>query len=130
MAQDIQSFIVTVATGVAKAAPAQTNIELGVRRVTEIQVEVPPGPRGEVGFWLGSGGVQIIPKNTGTFIVTDNQHLVFPVSDFFDSGSWTIAMYNTGHYAHTYQFTFLADFVIGVNGPANVSVIPSAQLST
>lgn len=130
MAQDIQTFNVTVSAGVAIASPAITTIELGVRRVIEIRVEVPPGPRGEVGFWLGSGGVQIVPKNPGTFIITDNQHLELPIDDFFDSGSWTVAMYNTGHYPHTYQYTFLSDFVIGASGPIGAALIPSAQLQS
>jgi len=128
MAQDIQTFNVTIAAGVAKATPVLTTIELGVRRVVEVKVEVPPGPRGEVGFWLGSGGVQIVPKNMGTFIVTDNQHMSLAIDDFFDSGSWTVAMYNTGNYPHTYQFTFMSMFVIGVNGPQSVAAIPASQL--
>jgi len=130
MAQDIQTFDVTVQPGVAKATPALTTIELGIRRVLEIHVEVPPGPRGEVGFWLGSAGVQIIPKNLGQFIVTDNQHVVLPIDGFFDSGSWTVAMYNTGHYAHTFQYTFLSDFVIGFSGPSVGAPIPASELTT
>jgi len=129
MAEEVQTFNVTVTAGTPVASPHVAAIELGTRDVQEIQVEVPPGPRGEVGFWIGSAGTQIIPKNLGTFLVMDNVYRVFPLSGFFQSGSWEVHIYNTGHYDHTIQFTFLCNFVIGQTGAVSGTPIAGALLT-
>lgn len=128
MAQDFQTFDITVPAGTAKATPQTTSIELGVRNVVKVLVVVPPGPRGEVGFYLGTSNVQVIPKNVGAWIVTDDHKLDLDIEDMWESGSWQLVAYNTGHYDHTLHVTFESNFVIGAGGVQTTAPIQSALL--
>jgi hypothetical protein len=107
MAQDVQIFPVTVPAGTPKSAPQVTNLVMPPRSVTTVEVVVPSGCRGLVGFALGSAGVPVIPVNLGTYIVTDGEVLSWPLEGFWDSGAWQLTAYNTGKYPHTLQVRFL-----------------------
>lgn len=128
MAQELQQFEITVPAGTPKATPLITNLNLGSRLVREIRVLVPPGPRGEVGFALGSSGVMVIPITAGTFLVTDDEKLKLEMEKLWDSGSWQVQMYNTGHYPHTLRFSFLVDPAAGPGLGSIPNPIPASAL--
>lgn len=107
MAQDIPVFRVTVPKGTPVATPQVSNLSMPARRVDRIQVRVPPGPRGEVGFKLGSAGTAVIPADGVTFLVTDDEVIDWPLEGFWDSGSWQLTLYNTGMFPHTLEVRFL-----------------------
>lgn len=129
MAQEVQEFMVTVTAGTAIASPQVTQLALGIRIVDRIEVRIPPGPRGEVGFWLGSAGVQIIPKNLGTFIVANDEELGWDLQDFMTSGAWEVHIYNTGTYNHTLQFRFLLRYTAAGATAATAQPIAASDLS-
>jgi hypothetical protein len=118
MAREIRRFTVTVPAGTAIATPQVTALTMPSRVVRELEVVVPPGPRGQVGFALGSTGVAVIPVNAGAWLVTDNETIRWPLEGFWDSGSWQMRAYNTGRYPHTLEVRFLVDLV---GSPNNVS---------
>lgn len=93
-----------------------TNVTLGPRIVDRIEVVIPDGPRGEVGFWIGTAGTQVIPHDPGTFIVSNNEVIGWPLEDMWDSGAWQIQAYNTGLFAHTLEFRFLCSYIGGSSG--------------
>lgn len=107
MAREIRSFAVTIPANTPIANNFTADLSFPPRIVEEIEVEVPPGPRGEVGFSIGSSGVPIIPFQPGVFIITDNEIIHWPVQDQHDSGSWTFFGYNTGSFPHTLYVRFL-----------------------
>lgn len=107
MAQEIRQFQVKIPAGTAKTAGFSADMSFPPRIVTEIEVRVPPGPRGEVGFAIGSAGVPVIPYQSGTWIVTDDADIHWPLENYVDSGSWTLFGYNTGSFDHTLYVTFL-----------------------
>src|SRR5436309_2228241 len=76
------------------------------RIVDEIEVQIPPGPRGEVGFAIGQAGSPIFPYEPGVWIVTDDQTLSWPVEGANTSGAWQIFAYNTGLFNHTLYIRF------------------------
>lgn len=116
MAREIRRFTVTVPAGTAIATPQVTNLIMPSRVVREVEVVVPPGPRGEVGFALGAAGVAVIPINAGAWLVTNDEVIRWPLEGFWDSGSWQIRAYNTGRYVHTLEVRFLVDLVGGAGG--------------
>ena len=111
MAREVQRFSATIPAGTPKSAPVQINFAMPARVVEEVEIIVPPGPRGEVGFQLGTSGSQIIPITPGQFIVTDNEEIHWPLEGQIDSGAWQMIAYNTGSFNHTIEVRFLVNLV-------------------
>lgn len=111
MAREVQLFSVTIPAGTLPGAPQTTPMRMPARVVEEIEVLIPPGPRGEVGFRIGSSGVQLLPIQLGAWIVTDDEVIHWPLENQHDSGSWELVGYNTGIFAHTITVRFLVRLV-------------------
>ena len=109
MAQEIRVFAVSVPAGTLASAPQVTQVTMPARLVRELEILVPPGPRGEVGFTVGAAGVQVLPNQAGTWMVTDNETINWPLENQIESGGWEVRAYNTGNYPHTLTFRFLVD---------------------
>lgn len=109
MADEVWVFSVTVPAGTASAAPQVTATTMPPRIVRRIEVTVPPGPAGSLGFRIGMAGQQVLPVNAGSWIITDNEHIGWDVSNLPDSGAWQVIGYNTGSQPHTIQVRYLVD---------------------
>jgi hypothetical protein len=109
VATEIRRKSVTVPAGTTKAANFTADLSFPARVVREIDILVPPGPRGELGFRIGAAGVPVIPVDAGAYIVTDNEAIHWPLDGLWDSGSFTLFAYNTGRYPHTLEIRFLVD---------------------
>lgn len=130
MAREVRTFANVIAIGSTPAAPVVTQMQFPPREVTEIEVRVPPGPRGEVGFRIGSSGTQIMPFDLGAWIITDDEVIHWPLEGQHQSGSWEFTAYNTGQYAHTITVRFLVDLPPGIGPPAGVSAGPAVANGT
>ena len=117
MAREIQRFAVIIPAGTTKAAALAFNLAMPARVVEEVEIVVPPGPRGEVGFQLGSSGSQIIPSTPGQFVVTDDEIIHWPLEGQIDSGAWQMIAYNTGTFNHTIEVRFLVQLVQTLSAP-------------
>ena len=128
MAREVHRFAVTIPAGTLPVAPQVSNLSMPAREVTEVDVIVPDGPRGEVGFALGYGGNAVIPYQPGAFFVTNDEKIYWPLHDHISSGAWQLFAYNTGQYAHTLEVRVLCELPAA---PASVatSLLPLAQLS-
>jgi hypothetical protein len=102
--------------GTTVAAPLTTVLTMPPRIVREVRVRIPPGPRGQVGWYLASGGVQVVPWLKGTYIVADDETIDWPLEGQIESGAWQLVAYNTGSYDHTLYLTFLLDVLRGRTG--------------
>lgn len=109
MAQEIRSFTVTVPAGTAIDAGWTYPLDMPPRIVETISVRVPPGPRGTVGFQIGSSGQQIIPYQEGEWVVTDDDKIEWPLDNQIDSGAWELYAYNDGDFPHTLYIRFAVD---------------------
>lgn len=135
MARQIRSRQVTVPAGTTKAAPATFNVSFPPMTVAEIDVLVPPGSNGTLGFQIASSGIQVIPWNAGEWIVTNNERLAWPTEGYPDSGDWQVIAYNTGMYDHSLWVRFsLSPVAVAVAGPVVVDLgalsSPAAGLTT
>lgn len=129
MAREVRRFEFTIPAGTAKASPFTLAESFAPRIVSQINIRVPPGPRGQMGFQVGSSGNPVVPREAGVWMVMDNDSQEWPLVDFWDSGSWEFFGYNLGQFPHTVYFTFLCD-LIPAPPPPPLAVIPSAQLSS
>lgn len=126
MAREIRRFPVTVPAGTAKASPQVSNLSFPFRVVRELEIRVPPGPRGEVGFALGGSGQAVIPVEAGAYLVTDDEIIRWQLDGFWDSGSWQFTAYNTGRFPHTIEVRFLVDLPDEVEAGANLTTLVGA----
>lgn len=126
MSWELRKFKVTCSAGVGStAAPQVSNITIPVRIVRQIDVRVPPGPRGEMGFALGAAGQIIYPLGAGSFMVTDDELVQVPLTEAIESGAWQVFMYNTGTYDHSIEVRLYCDVVQDVNVAAPSVVLAS-----
>lgn len=129
MAVEVREFAVTTPAGVTADAPQLADLGFPPRQVDRIEVRVPPGPAGTLGFRLGSGGVQIIPYNEGGWVITDDEVIGWDLTDQIQSGAWQLISYNTGSLPHTVYVRFLLDLVTPAT-PAATPIIPPETLGS
>ena len=129
MSYEVREFQVTVPAGTTQAAPQVTALTMPARVIDRVRVRVPPGPRGTVGWALGSGGQPVLPWNAGAWIVADDEHIDWALQGQIDSGAWQLIAYNTGTYAHTLYITFLVDPPQLVSGIAPAPTMPLSAAS-
>ena len=115
MASVIQQFTVSTPAGTPIDSPQYAT--LGVRqamKVSAVRFRIPPGPRGDLGFSLTSGGLPVFPSGGG-WIITDSDEILWPLDDTLTSGAWELASYNVGQWPHTVYITFLLDNLVPVS---------------
>lgn len=128
MSIQVFSFTVTCPAGTAKAAAILTNLTIPIREVREIEVRVPNGPNGEMGFALAIAGQNMIPFNPGEYVVTSDEIVQWSLTGYPTSGAWQVRMYNTGNYDHTIQIRFYVDLVDSTANAGGITLIPTADL--
>lgn len=111
MAYEIREFQVTVPAQTAQSAGFSVPITFPARVVDEIDIRVPPGPNGQMGFAIGTSGMPVIPAQLGSWIIANDQEIDWPLQGYWDSGSWEVFAYNLGNYPHTLYLTFLLSLV-------------------
>lgn len=109
MASEVRNFGVTVPANTTKAAPQVTPLTMPARIVRHVRVRIPPGPAGQVGFALASGGVPILPWGTDQWMVGDDESIEWPLEGQLESGAWQLRAYNLGVFDHTLYVTFQLD---------------------
>lgn len=123
MAQRIESPRVTIPANTAQATPVTVPFTWTEGVVTLIEIDVPPGPSGLVGFFITQSGNQIIPHSVGDVIVADDQFFSWPIEDFPTGSKWAVTGYNTDAYPHTIQFHFHIN-ELSVSAPLFPTPIP------
>lgn len=90
----IHQFTATIPHNTQKASLATVKLALPSEVVVLVDLEVPHGPRGLMGFYLALSGQQIVPFEVGQFIVWDNVVRSWQLSDFPTTGAWSVVGYN------------------------------------
>jgi len=130
MAREVRKFAVTIPKNTLKTAPQISSLAFPDRVVQEVEIVVPPGPRGEVGFQLATGGSQVLPSEAGAYFVTDNEFIRWPLEEQIDTGAWQLIAYNTGNFAHTLEIRFLVTVVRPADAGRSLLPLGAAALSS
>lgn len=101
MATEYRTFEVTVPAGTAKATPQTTALAMPPRIMERLEVRIPPGPNGSVGWAFTSGGSRVFPFDRNTWVVADDETIPVPVDGAPETGAWQLQAYNTGRWDHT-----------------------------
>lgn len=94
MASIIRQFTVTVPANTPKATPVTLPIAFPSEQTDTLEIEVPVGPYGLMGFYLAMSGQQIIPFESGEFIVWNGVEKSWPLNNYPTSGAWSLVGYN------------------------------------
>lgn len=107
MASRIETFDVTIPANTAIATPQNTPLTFNEGIVQRLEILVPPGPSGLVGFRILHSGTTVIPYAYTKFIIADNEVLKWDLENYPTGSAWSITAYNTDVYAHTLYLRFL-----------------------
>ena len=117
MATSVTAVTATVPHGTPTTALVTVNLSIVPATVDKIRWRVPPGPRGNLGWYLSMGGVQVLPDVAGEFVVADDEYDDWEIDGLPDSGAWQLTGYNTGSYDHTvYLYFFTTPIQLGTTG--------------
>lgn len=126
----VYSFACPIPAGTAIATPATTNLTMPEYVVEWIEWTAPSGWNGMVGFYFAHLGNQALPFASGApnWIITNNDHRHWDLTDQTDSGAWQLVGYNLGTFPHTLYVQF------GLSVPASVAastalIVPNSALS-
>lgn len=130
MAREVYAFAVTIPPNTPQNSLSIQAITIPQRRVSTLEIVVPPGPSGLMGFLITMGGVRVIPSMVQSFIITDDERITWPLTDLPTSGAWQLAGYNTDVWPHTVYLRWLVDLVDSVpTGPLLTGTTLSALSS-
>jgi hypothetical protein len=127
MSDRLEWFELTIPANTPASAPVSLPCVFRQGEVIEIDVKVPPGPSGNVGFFVGAGGSQYVPRTVGSFVMPDKDYFVWPISNAINSGSWSVTAYNTDIFPHNIQVAFHVN-ELGANAGVNGSLLGASSL--
>lgn len=106
MSDRIEIFEVLIPAGTVIASPQETQLSFQDGRLDRLQITVPPGPSGLVGFRIAHSGQSIIPRSGDAWIVTDNEHIDWDTDNYPTGNAWSVFAYNLDYYDHTIYLRF------------------------
>lgn len=100
MAYRILPFTSTIPASTPVSTPVTIPLALDNWLIEQIDLEVPPGPAGLMGFQVFNNGVAWIPYGGGQWIIWDDHSEQYPLTDQPTGSGWAIVGYNLGAYDH------------------------------
>lgn len=101
MAIRVLPFTALIPAGTLAANPVKVPINLDGWVLQRLDLEVPPGPAGLMGFQVFNNGVAFIPYGAGQWFVWDDVKETYYLDDQPTASGWAIVGYNDGAYDHT-----------------------------
>lgn len=107
MASIIRQRKVTIPHGTAKTALFSLALNLPNEIIQKVDLQVPSGPVGLMGFYLAVSRQQIIPYESGEFIIWNDHQESYDIEDYPTTGAWELFGYNTDAvYDHSVYLRF------------------------
>lgn len=97
----------TAAAGVVSTAPSKQSIAFRKGIVTELQIVVPAGHAGLTGIRFTLASTTLLPITKGSWIITDDEIIRWPLAGFLESGAWGVEYYNEDIHAHDWFIRLL-----------------------
>jgi hypothetical protein len=107
MAQMIRERQITIPHNTPLSAGFSVDLNLPDEIVETVDLKVPSGPLGLMGFALAYSDQQIVPYEAGTFFKWNDDRLTWAFDDYPSGGDWQLIGYNDDVvYDHTVYLTF------------------------
>ena len=104
MATQVRQLTATIPANTPMTALVTIPISLDYVDIESIDLEVPPGPSGLMGFYIARSGQQWIPFESGEFLVWDDRFDSWYLSEQPTGSGWQIVGYNTDVYDHSVSY--------------------------
>lgn len=130
MANEIRQNTLIIPAGTPISAPVSMDVSFPPRDVSGLQIFVPPGGNGALGFQIQNSGLPVIPYDSDEWIIANNEVITWPMTDYVNSGSWQVAGYNLGTNDHAIYFRWLLDYLTAPDAVGAAVLIPAATLSS
>lgn len=121
MAIEVHQFTANIPANTPKTALAVVDLPLNLFDIESIDLEVPPGPAGLMGFYLALSDQQWIPWEMGEFLIWDDYRANWPLQNQPTSSGWQVHGYNEDDYDHVVVVRFHVQLV----GPVPAPPIPT-----
>ena len=121
MAERVLQHITTIPAGTTAADPTVDELGFDNWDVERIDLQVPPGPLGCMGFYLANNGMPWIPRALGEWIVWDDHRETFYPTGYPTGAGWQLVGYNTGTFPHVVICRFHVN-PVAVGEPAGVEL--------
>lgn len=109
MAERVELFSVTIAAGTLDTAPQTTALSFDRGIVEGIEILIPPGPSGLVGFQIQHSGDTVIPHDRTQWIIANDEVIKWPLSGYPTGSAWALRGYNEDVYDHTLYIRILVN---------------------
>jgi hypothetical protein len=120
----VETFDVLVPAGTPKAAPLETLTPWNPGELVGLEVGVPDGPNGTVGFRVALAHSPVIPRTEGAWIVANAETLSWPLAAYGNTGAWSVFAYNSDIFDHVLHVRYLvADFASLPASPAELPAV-------
>jgi hypothetical protein len=138
VATSVTELVATIPAGTIPPAFVTVPLTIESATISGVRWRVPPGPRGNMGWALAMGGVQVLPDDAGSFIIADDEYDTWQIENLPDSGAWQCIGYNTGTFDHSIYFAFFTTPIVTTGGgggnildgfPLSEADIPSVFLA-
>lgn len=113
MSERVEAFQCTIPAGTAVASAVSFPLDMDPGVTRRIEVVVPPGPSGYVGFRLRHSGQVIVPWSGTQWIIADGEVLKWELEGYPTGDAWTLLAYNTDIYQHTLYVRWFLDEIPG-----------------
>jgi hypothetical protein len=123
MAHRIEPFEVVVPGGTDVASFQQTPLVFSDGRVDRLEIRIPPGPSGLVGFRVAHSGQSVIPYTGDRWFITDNDKLDWDLDNYPTGGAWELWAYNLDVYDHAIYLWFHITETIAASPPVVTPVV-------
>ncbi|HEY1716214.1 MAG TPA: hypothetical protein VGG07_25175 [Solirubrobacteraceae bacterium] len=118
MAERVLQYTATIPAGTAIDAPATVTFPLDGWDIETIDLQVPPGPAGTMGFYLANNGLPWVPRNNGEWLVWDDEKLTVIPTGYPSGSGWGVTGYNLGNWDHAVIVRFHVN-PVAYGAPAN-----------
>lgn len=106
MAERVLQSTAVIPAGTPFAAPATVKLPFDGWDIELIDLEVPPGPTGALGFQLANNGRPWIPRSVGEWLTWDDHVESFVPTGYPSAGGWQVIGWNVGAYDHAVVVRF------------------------
>lgn len=129
MATRIEPFEVLTPANTAEASYLVTALPFQDGQVERVEILVPPGPSGLMGFKLAHSGQSVIPLSGSQWNIADNARFDWPLHSFPTGNAWELWTYNTDVFEHTIYIWFhVLELDFGIIAPAQpLSISPGGD---
>lgn len=106
MASEVHQFSAVIPAGTPFSAPVTIELGQANYEIESVDLEVPPGPSGLMGFYVALSGQQWLPWEMGEWIIWNDRTESWLTNDQVTNGGWEIVGYNNGVYDHMVTVRF------------------------